>query len=65
MFTAKRLIVLMAEKCITVQALSVASGVSVVAINNILNHGRKPNTATIGKLARGLCVPAAELLKEN
>ena len=64
MFTAKKLRLLLIEKCMTVQALSKKSGVSVTAINNILNHGIKPNTATIGKLARALGVTGAELLKE-
>lgn len=52
----------MMENCLTVRALSKVSGVSEAALNNILNRKVRPNLATIGKLAKGLGVPAKELL---
>ncbi|MDY6290725.1 MAG: helix-turn-helix transcriptional regulator [Succiniclasticum sp.] len=65
MFSVKKLRLLLAKKCLTAKDLSLRSGVSAVAIGNILNHGRKPKLATIGRLAKGLGVDVTELLTEG
>ena len=51
-------------KCLTVTGLAQVSKVSTATINLIINHDRKPNLKTIGKLARALEVDPAEIVKE-
>ncbi len=62
MFSVKKFKCLLAEKGLTVKALSSECGVSETAISQILNHGQRPKLVTIGKFAKALGVPAAELL---
>lgn len=65
MFSVKKLRVLLAEKKMSVKQLAAASGVSAVAIGNLLNHGGKAKFETIGKLAEGLKVPVTELMTDE
>lgn len=55
---------IMAEKILTIAELSRLAGVSATSINQILNHNRKANTATVGKLAAALNVDVREIITE-
>lgn len=65
MFSVKKFRLLLIENCMTAKAFSAACGVSETAICQILNHGRKPKMATIGKFAKALNVAASELLTDD
>ena len=52
----------MATKIVTVAELARLSNVSACTLNMILNHHRKPNTATTGKIAAALNVDVTELI---
>ena len=55
---------IMAEKIVTVADLSRLAGVSATNINMIVNHDRKANTATVGKLAAALGVSVSDIIAE-
>ena len=55
---------MLAERKMSVKQLAAATGVSATAIGNLLNHGSKAKFATIGKLAEGLKIPVADLMKD-
>lgn len=65
MFNVKKLRLLLAERKMNVKQLAAVSGVSAVAIGNILNHGGKAKFETIGKLADGLKIPVSELMTDD
>jgi len=65
MFSAKKFKLLLIDSGMSVRELASVSGVSAVAIGQILNHGVKPTLQTVGKLAKGLKVSAAELLTDD
>ena len=65
MFSVKKLKILLIENCMSVKSFSAACGVSETAICQILNHGKRPNLATIGKFAKALNVTASELLTDD
>ena len=58
---AEKLRKAMVKKMVTVAELARLSNVSACSINMILNHNRKPNTATIGKIAAALKIDVSEL----
>lgn len=64
-FSLRKFKLLMAENGVTTKALSKACGISQTAISQILNHGQQPKLITIGKLAKGLNVPAAALMTDD
>ena len=53
----------MAAQGFTVKGLAKAAGVSVPALNNWLNKGRKPRIDTLGKLAKALGCDIYDLAK--
>ena len=53
----------MATKIISVAELARLSNVSACTLNMILNHNRKPNIATTGKIAAALGVDVTELIE--
>ncbi len=65
MLSVRKVQVLLAERCLTIKELATASGLNEVAISRILNRKTKATYATIGKLAKGLNVPAAELMTDD
>ena len=52
------------EKCLTVRQLAQSAGVSETAIYRAMYHNGRPNTSTVGKLAKALDVPASVLIKD-
>lgn len=65
MFSVKKFRILLTDSGMSVKEFSKRSGVTAVAIGQILNHGTKPNIATIGKLAKGLQISSAELMTDD
>ncbi len=65
MFSVKKFRVLLTDSGMTLKEFSRRSGVSAVAIGQILNHNVKPKIGTIGKLAKGLGVSAAALISDD
>ncbi len=65
MFSVQKFRLIMAKKCLTLREIAARSGVSAVAIGCIVNHGQKPQPATVGKLAKGLGVDVVELLADD
>ncbi len=65
MFSVKKFRVLLSDSGMTVKEFAGRSGVTAAAIGQILNHGAKPKLATIGKLAKGLQVSAADLMTDD
>ena len=61
---AKRIRAAMIAGCFNIRQLAKKAGLSESSLNLILNHGRRPNLATLGKLAKALNVPASVLIKE-
>lgn len=54
----------MIASCLNVADLVRKSGVSQATISGLMYHGRRPNLATIGKIAKALDVPASVLIKD-
>lgn len=52
------------NRCLTVSQLAKNAGVSEMDIYRGMYHKAKPNTATIGKIAKALGGPAERLLKD-
>lgn len=65
MFSVKKFRVLLSDSGMTVKEFAGRSGVTAAAIGQILNHGVKPTLATVGKLAKGLQVSAADLMTDD
>jgi len=55
----------MAQQCISIRDLANRSSVGYDTLSKILNTGREPNIATIGKLAAALNVSPKDLMKEG
>ena len=54
----------MIANCINMRQLAKKSGLAEATLNLVINHNRRPNLATLGKLAKALNVPASVLIKE-
>lgn len=65
MFSVKKFRILLTDSGMSIKEFSTRSGVTAVAIGQILNHNVKPNIATIGKLAKGLQVSSAALMTDD
>lgn len=65
MFSLKRFRVLFAESGMSVKEFAERCGINAVAVSKILNHKTNPTLQTVGKLAKGLNVSAAELLTDE
>lgn len=60
----KKLDLLMAEKCLTLEKLSKITGVSQVTIARMKNGSQKPRPITIGKIAKALGIKPEELIED-
>jgi transcriptional regulator with XRE-family HTH domain len=60
-----KLDLVMAEKCLTSEQLSVVTGVSQVSIARFRRGAQKPRPATIGKIAKALNVPVQEIIENG
>lgn len=65
MFALKKFRILLIDSGMNIKEFAAACGLSAVAVGDILNHKTKPTLQTIGKLAKGLNVSAAELLTDE
>ncbi|MBQ7418637.1 MAG: helix-turn-helix transcriptional regulator [Acidaminococcaceae bacterium] len=65
MFSVKKFKLLLIDSGMNIKEFAEVSGVSAVAIGQILNHKAKPTLPTVGKIAKGLKVSAAELLTDE
>lgn len=59
-----KLLLAMANACITIGELSNKSGISRTALNNFTTGKGNPKPATIGKLAKALNVNVEELIED-
>jgi transcriptional regulator with XRE-family HTH domain len=60
-----KLLLAMANACITIGELSSKSGISRTALNNFTTGKGNPKPATIGKIAKALNISVEDLIKDN
>lgn len=61
---SKKMFKVMVTQCLSTRDLARKANVSPSTISKILYHGRKPNTATLGKLAKALDVSLETLIEQ-
>lgn len=64
-FDVRKLVCLMAAQGLSAKKLTEAAGIGANTIREIVKHGRKPTTVTVGKIASALNVEPADLLMED
>lgn len=62
--SGRKLSIAMAEACMTVKELSEKAGITDQTLQNVLKDRKKPNFATIGKIAHALGVPVTDIIKD-